>query len=414
MQTGSDQEPASSGISGTPVPPEEDSGLHDIRSLAQTTKQRISSRKITNTASVDDDAVANSSSGWKAVALPEPAKMIALPDLDDLPVRPRKLAEASAVEIPDVTPFDARVPKRGTAKRRNGTIAMVGIGLAAAAGLVLFVATRNKTEEAAMTPALESQPATRGMATPPPAGPPTVTPISPQQLATDKTENTVVKKGEAIGGSQAGSGGETAAMDAGSTDVTPTSKEDIVPLTKVPSTKTPTTTITPPVKSVPLRTKTVPSKKGPSKSIDTGKTIETTKPTSKVDKTDSDDDKKVGKKTKAKDDEPNFDDLLKEAGETTKAPAKPKLSKTSLSGDDFKSGMGAINARATACYKGTPGTVSVRVAIGPDGHVQKVSVTGSFAGTPSGDCVAAAVKAASFPPWDGPPQSFGYSFLLSE
>src|SRR5262249_28886178 len=99
MQTGSDQE-SSGATAGTP-PPEEDSGLHDIRSLAQTTKQRISSRKITNSASPDDDVVANSSSGWKAVALPEPAKMISLPDVDDLPVRPRHLAEASAVELPD-------------------------------------------------------------------------------------------------------------------------------------------------------------------------------------------------------------------------------------------------------------------------------------------------------------------------
>ena len=61
MQTGSDQE--SSSASATTPPPEEDSGLHDIRSLAQTTKQRISSRKITNNATPDDDVIANSSSG---------------------------------------------------------------------------------------------------------------------------------------------------------------------------------------------------------------------------------------------------------------------------------------------------------------------------------------------------------------
>jgi hypothetical protein len=37
-----------------------------------------------------------------------------------------------------------------------------------------------------------------------------------------------------------------------------------------------------------------------------------------------------------------------------------------------------------------------------------------FAGTPVAACVEAAVKSASFPPWDGGPQSFGYSYLLSE
>jgi outer membrane biosynthesis protein TonB len=407
MQTGSDQEPVLSG-SGAPVPPEEDSGLHDIRSLAQTTKQRISSRKITNTATVDDDVVANSSSGWKAVALPEPAKMIALPDIDDLPVRPRKLAEASAVEIPDVTPIGARVPKRAAVKRRNGMIATVGIGLAAAAGLVLFVATRNKADQAETVPVTGAQPAKPEMATPPPGT--TVTPIPPQQLATDKV-GTAVKKGE-IGGVETGSAAaETAAtMDAGTTATGATGKD----ITPPPTTKIDKTESLP-VKQVPTRgmtkTKTVPpSKKG-------GKSIETGKPDAVPSKTEiksDNEDKKPSKKGKSKDEEPNFDDLLKDAGETTKTPVKPKLDKKSLSADDFKAGMGAINGRAIGCYKGTPGTVSVRVAIGPDGHVQKVTVTGPFAGTPSGDCVAAAVKGATFPPWDGSPQSFGYSFLLSE
>ena len=56
----------------------------------------------------------------------------------------------------------------------------------------------------------------------------------------------------------------------------------------------------------------------------------------------------------------------------------------------------------------------MKLTVSPDGKVEKVKVTGQFAGTPVGACVESAVKGASFPPWDGGPQSFGYSYLLSE
>ena len=41
-------------------------------------------------------------------------------------------------------------------------------------------------------------------------------------------------------------------------------------------------------------------------------------------------------------------------------------------------------------------------------------MTGMFDGKPEADCVSKAVTAATFPPWDGGPQSFTYSYLLSE
>ena len=65
------------------VPPQdrdEDSGLHDIRSMASSAKMRISSRRISTSPPLDEDILASSSAGWKAVALPEPAKMISLPE----------------------------------------------------------------------------------------------------------------------------------------------------------------------------------------------------------------------------------------------------------------------------------------------------------------------------------------------
>jgi hypothetical protein len=122
----------------------------------------------------------------------------------------------------------------------------------------------------------------------------------------------------------------------------------------------------------------------------------------------------VTKKPKPEPGDPDFDKLLKEAGVDQKKTDKPKIDKKQLSGDDFKKGMGAIQGKAQACFKGTQGTAAVKLTIAPSGQVSKVTVGGVFAGKPEADCVTAAVKAAQFPAWDGGPQSFGYPILLSE
>ena len=101
-------------------------------------------------------------------------------------------------------------------------------------------------------------------------------------------------------------------------------------------------------------------------------------------------------------------------GVVTLAGPKPKLEKKSLTTDDFKAGMATIAAQAQACYKGTQGTASVKLTIGPTGSVTKVTVGGAFAGKPEATCVANAVKAAKFPAWDGGPQSFTYSYMLAD
>jgi len=56
-------------------PPEDSSGLHDIRALAETTKQRISQRMLAQT-DEDEWLISSSSSALRAVALPEPALMV--------------------------------------------------------------------------------------------------------------------------------------------------------------------------------------------------------------------------------------------------------------------------------------------------------------------------------------------------
>ncbi len=76
--------------------------------------------------------------------------------------------------------------------------------------------------------------------------------------------------------------------------------------------------------------------------------------------------------------------------------------------------MSAVEDKAHACYKGTQGSAMVKLTIAPSGKITKIAVTGPFAGKPEASCVAAAVRGASFPAWDGGPESFTYPILLSE
>ncbi len=66
-------------------------------------------------------------------------------------------------------------------------------------------------------------------------------------------------------------------------------------------------------------------------------------------------------------------------------------------------GMNAVKPKINDCYNQfkVPGMAMVNVVIGRNGKVSSATVTGKFAGTPTGTCVEKAVKAATFPPSDG-------------
>lgn len=386
---------------------EEDSGLHDIRSLASSTKARLSSRRSTQNPTVsEDDVLASSSAGWKAVALPEPAKMVSLPSLAELPsaveiekndknaraeakaaaaaakaeakrakseskqqpaveadAAPAAAAAAAAVTAaPAVTPIGSRVAaKQGGGKGK--TIAIVGTLMAAAAGVAIFLVVNNKNQDtshsaAAMDSAPKKETEMPALAPPPaPKVEPVVEPIpEPTQVAAAEPE------------------------------------PEPAP---------------PPADEEKQRAKNEKKDKVHKVEIkdDRPAPKETAKPAAV----------KVETKEPAKEGDPDFDQLLKEAGVSDmKKSDKPKLDKKDLSGNDFKNGMNAVSSKARACYKGTQGTAKFKVSISPEGKVTSVNMKGDFAGKPEGTCVEAAVRSASFPAWDGAPKSFDYSYLLSD
>jgi len=414
QQTGIPDREASSSTtsSAPPVQAEENSGLHDIRNLAQSTKQRISSKRITgqNTTVKDDDVLASSSASWKNLALPQPANMVSLPAIDELPskkelakahkdaarvakqeakaVTPADVADASSsgnLEFkPAFSAFNAPAAKKSH-KGRN--LALVSMGLAAAAGVTLFVMSQNKDH---------AQPTVAQPAAAPAAASNTIAADKVKQLdeATAKLEAQhqaqLAAEAAPVGGAAAGSAATGAGDQIAAAPVEAAPAKAVAP-TKV-ATKKPTAT-----KSGKAKLDTTEKPAPVEQKADTGKA----KGAGGALAPDGDKDK-------------DFDALLKEAGVQDKKAAKPKLDKKELSGDDFKKGMAAITAKAQACYKGTQGSANVKLVIAPSGSVSKVTVTGAFAGKPEADCVSAAVKSASFPAWDGPPQSFGYPILLSE
>jgi predicted Zn finger-like uncharacterized protein len=121
----------------------------------------------------------------------------------------------------------------------------------------------------------------------------------------------------------------------------------------------------------------------------------------------------------------SLDDLiegaLKRPGATSGSGAKPKVDDDSgkkaegggpLQKAAVVAGMNGIKGKISACYQQykQSGMAMVNVVIAKSGKVSSATVTGKFAGTPTGSCVEAAVKSASFPPSDG--LSTPYPFTL--
>jgi len=267
-------------------------------------------------------------------------------------------------------------PKAKSNKTRN--IALIGMGLAAAAGITIFVATQNNNDNA--------QPvATANSATSAPAG-------AAHGVSADRTkelDETTAKLNAAQAQLAEATPPPAPAVDQGAaTTGAPEEQTKPVDHAKAP----------------------VAVAGGAKRGFGGGKSKNDKAETISTDKPEAPKAKGAGGEGEDKD----FNALLKEAGVDGKKEAKPKLDKKQLSTDEFKKGMAAIASKAQACYKGTQGSANVKLTIAPSGSVSKVTVTGAFAGKPEADCVSAAVKGASFPAWDGGPQSFGYPILLSE
>jgi predicted Zn finger-like uncharacterized protein len=117
----------------------------------------------------------------------------------------------------------------------------------------------------------------------------------------------------------------------------------------------------------------------------------------------------------------SLEDLLDDAtpkrggsghGKASDDDSKPAPSAGPLAKSAVVAGMNSVKPKVAACYSEykVQGMAMVNVVIGKSGKVTTATVTGKFAGTPTGACVEKAVKSASFPPSEG--LSTPYPFQL--
>jgi hypothetical protein len=115
----------------------------------------------------------------------------------------------------------------------------------------------------------------------------------------------------------------------------------------------------------------------------------------------------------------SIDDLLNQVGTSRGGGEEPKPKKVAtsaalptLSQSDIVSAMKAVQPRVKECYNQfkLPGIANVSISVSKGGRISSATVTGKFAGTPSGSCVEAAAKTAKFPPCEA--MSFPWPFQL--
>jgi hypothetical protein len=348
----------------------DDSGLHDIRALAETT-QRRSRRQPT--VDPDEALLTTSSTSLRAIALPQPARTVALPAPTGPAIaRPARTAEGSA----PVPRTDAAAPS--PARR----MWIAGVGLAGAAAVVAAVVIGGRGDAPVAAP----------------AAPPVVAPAAaaPVVIAPVDIAPAAVAPAPATPEPPPATAAATApATETGSPTAALTAQQESPPaggarISAAPADRQPARPATPrPAVERPAAAAAAPAPAAPAARAERGSQ--------------------------------SLDDLLNDASGGAQrgaggaaAPAAPV--KRELGRSDIKAAMSAVQGAARACYDryGVAGTVGVKLMVASSGSVSKVQATGAFAGTPTGDCVAAAVEGARFPAWDGAPMTVQYSFLLSE
>jgi hypothetical protein len=88
-----------------------------------------------------------------------------------------------------------------------------------------------------------------------------------------------------------------------------------------------------------------------------------------------------------------------------------------LKPSDIQRRMATIKGPVQDCYAeyNVPGMVNINFTIEPVGKVSSAEAEGDFAGTPTGNCIVAAVKTVSFPPFKGAAMTgISYPFLLAK
>lgn len=383
----------------------EDSGLHDIKALAQSTKTQISRRRQTSQHDIDQTLMAHSQSGLHAVALPDPAKMVQLPTVDEARALARTTHGMAAVLGPeergpgtevDETPARAAAREPVAARGKGLPVWLwAGGGLAAAAAAVMaFVVLGGKDTASGKA----SQAAVADESEAPPAEPEAAAASAPAATVEPLREAPAADRGITTSGIAADPA-PPAPAEAARPDDSP--RVDRKKKDKAGDDS-----------DVDRAFKKDEKVKLDDKADDDVVSPKKDEPKKDVKKTEAEKKLEGAVLGKGDSDELGIGDALGGGDDKKDDEAK----KTELTNQEVRDGLDAINGKAKACYgaHGQTGTVKVKLTIAPSGKVSKATASGDLAGTPAGDCVVSAVKSAEFPAWDGAPKSTSYVVLLSD
>lgn len=385
----------------TPEDHEEHSGLHDIQALAESTKKRISRRQSTQS-EVDESLLASASaSALRAVALPSAGKEVSPPERSA-----RGTGQVAAVAAAAEVSASAAATPAAPAKRSSTWMFAAGAIAVVAAGAIFYLKTQAgqpapKPAAGEMVAANTAAPAVAapGLAPTDNAAPP----ADPALAIADDADKTATDP------AAAGADDAPADSTAPDADAKATAGDDDTGSKKSAAKRGDESTASAkPADEKPTAKaeSQTDSKTAAAKGTTTAKTeaaVVAPKPPPAGDK--------------------SLDDLLSEAAGGPLESAKPKTpaadegpTKKSLDRSDLQKAMGAVKGKVRACYETHQerGNITVKFVVTPDGAVTGAQATGKFAGTPSGDCVVAAVSGAKLPAFSGAQMSFSYPFLLSD
>jgi hypothetical protein len=380
------------------APRDEHSGLHEIKALADTTRERI--RRRSSQSDLEDSLLSSSSPSLSAVALPDPAKSTemlvargtgAQPALRPSPTRvwpwavagtAALAAAAAAVALPDPAKSTEMLVARGTGAQpalrpsptRVWPWAVAGTAaLAAAAAAVALLLTggggAGDGEGPAVTASLPEAPSLA------PAPEPAIAAMDEEASAE-----------EASTGEADEPAADELAIDEPVAETEP--ETDVVASeAKAAKEKPRAVAAKRAAKPGPARRERARAKKEPAPASDDG--------------------------------QKSLDQLLDEAsgpdlGLAAAAPEKKEgPDKQRLGSADVRKAMGSLGGRVAGCQKktGVTGRVSMKFTVDPSGAVARAA-SASHAGSPVERCLSAAVKAARFPSFTPPAMSFRYTFLL--
>jgi hypothetical protein len=380
---------------------DEHSGLHDLKALASSTKQRRS-RRLSSEMDAQDSLL-QSAASLEAVALPDPSKeqpvSVAAVALTDAPLAAQATTATTATETS--APAFASLDKPKSSSKMLIGLVVVAAAAAAAFFVMNGAGEGDKTETetaAAIAPAdTESAPELD----PTPVEPaPEVAPLP----AADDAEETA--------------GDELAAADLTvsdeATDEEATDEEVVADEVVAEKPEKAAKSSSKKAEKSDKRVKSDKSDKS-DKAVAVAKPKKEEKP-AKEDKAS----KKSEKAPVLGEGGADLDDVL---SSVTGGVDKPivsdekddKPSKKKLERGDVAKAMKSISSAAKSCYSAEEytGTVIVKYSVGSDGKIKKAAATGKHKSSKTGKCVVAAVKKAKFPAFSGSTQSFSFPFLLS-